>query len=168
MSNRATPESLAEGRRWERPAGEALIAKRWPGSRLVEHQAFSHIDLGVVRADGLFICGLEVKHRGGAHNAFARTMVLWDKHEAAVFFKKYFNAPTYCLLVFDDRVGILNLEDAPADKKVIARGDREDSEKLYALYALTQITWLDDLLEPIKTRVEAEKAAEAEDDIPGI
>ena len=167
MSNRPSAEQLAEGNRWEVPAGEAFAALKFPGARVVRHQAYSHIDLGLVAPSGLFLGNLEVKRRGGAHNAYARTMVLWEKTEAATFFRKYFNAPSFCLLVFDDRVGVLNLEDPPADKKVIGRGDREGSERLYALYSLSQIQWLDNsVLEGIKARVEAERAAEADDDIP--
>lgn len=173
MSNRPTRDEFEAGKKWERPAAEALAQKLWPGSKVVEHQPHSHIDLAVVSPEGRFICQLEVKRRFVNHDTYPTTMVLWEKHDAARFTKRFFNAPTLCLIVFDDRVGFFHLENAPTGKEIKSRRDRPGSEKLYALYDVNIMVWQDDLLEPIRAAVAAIDAAKAaenttEDDIPSI
>lgn len=173
MSNRPTRVEFENGRKWERPAAEALVQKLWPGSKVVEHQPYSHIDLAVISPEGRFICQLEVKRRFVNHDAYSTTMVPWEKHDAGRFAKRYFNVPTLCLIVFDDRVGFFHLEKAPTGKEIKGRRDRPGSEKLYALYDINRMVWQDDLLEPIKQAVsliEAQREADnaTEDDIPLI
>lgn len=162
MSNRADDKSLAEGALWEQAVSEIVVPAVWPGCKASHFPACSHIDFGVIADSGLFTATLEVKQRGCTSTAFESTMVLKEKHQAARFFRRYFNAPSWCVVVFEDRLGLFRLDHLPDGEERHSRGDREDSEKLYATYRIGREGWVwhDELLEPIKQRVEELRRAQ--------
>jgi Holliday junction resolvase-like predicted endonuclease len=157
MGNTPTEAQVEAGERWEDPAAAALASKFWPGAKVVHFPKYTHIDLGIIQ-DGVLIAALEVKKRNTRHKDYPTTMVLWDKHEAGRFFPKFFHAPVYCMIVWEDAVAVIDLATKPVGKRLMSRGDREGSEKLYALYALSQMEFHNDLLEQIKAAVAAGSA----------
>jgi len=151
-NNKPSNAQLSDGQKWEIPAAEALASVRWPGATIVRNPATSEIDLCVV-VDGLLVAQLEVKRRYQNIGKYETTMVTWSKHDVGRFYRKYFKAHVFCLLVFDDAVAVFDLGDTPDGKEVKGRWDRPDSERLYALYEIEGMDRYDDLLSGIKAVV---------------
>lgn len=151
-NNSPTNAQLNDGTKWEIPAAEALASVKWPGATIVQNPPYSEIDLGVV-LNGKLVAQLEVKRRYQDIGKYDTTMVTWTKHDVGRFYRKYFKAHVFCLLVFDDAVAVFDLGDRPDGKEKKGRWDRPGSEREYALYKVEGMERHDDLLPGIKAAV---------------
>lgn len=145
MSMSAIQLEVKRGEQWEQPSVEAAIPLLWPDSLGLTYRKtgrYSHIDMEIIDPEGETVGFIEVKRRFMPHSLYPSTMVAVEKHLKALD-NQVRGIATYALIVWDDRVGVINLAEKPAEIRYSSRRDRANSQRQYAYYDLaSQIRWL--------------------------
>lgn len=153
--SKASKADLAFGKTYERPLAEALAARLWPGSVVIEAAEYSDIDW-MVAVEGKLVAAVEVKARRIESTKYEDTLVAWAKYDAARGLRKHFKVRTACLVAFSDRAGFFWLDELPNGRRQIVRRDRPGSPPVeHALYLHERFTWVDGLLLPTEPVIDA-------------
>lgn len=159
MTSQASDKDLEYGFFCEQPAATVLAEALFPGSYVEPRDTFSAIDANVMLGTQP-VAFIEVKRRRVKHDAYDTTAVHWSKYIAARNFLQYYGVRTYCLVIFEDRVGWFYLDEKPDRKEMIARKDRDGVEYPHAMYGLDRMVWRDDLMEAMNEAAAAAASAQ--------
>jgi hypothetical protein len=148
----------------EYPVAQVVSQDIWPGSSVYRLKPYADFDFAVV-ADNVLVGYIEVKARKHPHNQYPSTAVHANKHIAGRFARKFFKVPSYCAVLFTDRLGVFDLSTSPDENAEMRRADR-DTVVPHSYYNISRLRWLDDgflaaaaLIERIKVGAQSVSAA---------
>lgn len=135
----------------EFPAALAVATKLYPGSSVLRFKNFSTVDWAVLVGNEI-VAGLEVKTRRFGREAFPSTILPLEKYHAGRYTRRFFDMPTFAVIVFTDGLATIDLGLTPDKIEEVTR--RNEQAVPHVFYGHERLDWHDDLWETVQAEVQ--------------
>lgn len=134
----------------EPPAASLIAGKLYPGSSVLRFKAYSTVDWAVVRENEI-VAALEIKVRRFGKDDWPSTILPTEKYNAGRYTRRFFDFPTFAVILFTDALATIDLGFTPDDiKDVTRRGEQPVS---HAFYLNSRLEFHDDLFPLVQAEV---------------